>query len=404
MKKTKIITGAFCVTLLSSAGTMAAQNTETIVVEETTVETVSTVDCKTHYSSSWRDNWFIQLGAGINVPLVEKYLPEGNAKEHITANYNLAVGKWMSPYLGWRLSANYGSLHWDNQNFSKAKYANLNFDLMWDMFNSIGGVNPKRVFSIVPFVGLGGTYAWDFKSDGSNVMANNGKVRHNSWTLPVSAGLQLRFRMSKYADFFVEGRAQFYGDNFNNCVYGRPVDINIAAIGGFTFYLGGVNFEKYNPCDNLAQIAALNDQVNEMRGALAATSAALAAAEAQLPCPEVKSTPVKQSATPLLSTVRFTINSAYITPEEEVNVYNMAEWLKSNPNTNIVIRGYADKDTGTESYNMELSQRRAQAVADLLTNRYGISKSRLTIEAKGSSTQAYSENDWNRIVIFATPK
>lgn len=404
MKKTKIITGAFCATLLSGAGTMTAQNMGTVVVEETTVETVSTVDCKTHYSSSWRDNWFIQLGAGINVPLVEKYLPEGNAKEHITANYNLAVGKWMSPYLGWRLSANYGSLHWDNQNFSKAKYANLNFDLMWDMFNSMGGVNPQRVFSIIPFVGLGGTYAWDFKSEGSNVIANNGKVRHNSWTLPVSAGLQLRFRMSKYADFFVEGRAQFYGDNFNNCVYGSPVDINIAAIGGFTFYLGGVNFEKYNSCDNLSQIAALNDQVNEMRGALAATSAALAAAEAQLPCPEVKSAPVKQSTTPLLSTVRFTINSADITPEEEVNVYNMAEWLKSNPNTNIVIRGYADKDTGTEIYNMELSQRRAQAVADLLTNRYGISKSRLTIEAKGSSTQAYSENDWNRIVIFATPK
>ncbi len=404
MKKTMIITGAFCATLLSGAGTMTAQNMGTVVVEETTVETVSTVDCKTHYSSSWRDNWFIQLGAGINVPLVEKYLPEGNAKEHITANYNLAVGKWMSPYLGWRLSANYGSLHWDNQNFSKAKYGNLNFDLMWDMFNSMGGVNPRRVFSIIPFVGLGGTYAWDFKSKGSNVMANNGKVRHNSWTLPVSAGLQLRFRMSKYADFFVEGRAQFYGDNFNNCVYGSPVDINIAAIGGFTFYLGGVNFEKYNSCDNLSQIAALNDQVNEMRGALAATSAALAAAEAQLPCPEVKSAPVKQSATPLLSTVRFTINSADITPEEEVNVYNMAEWLKSNPDTNIVIRGYADKDTGTEIYNMELSQRRAQAVADLLTDRYGISKSRLTIEAKGSSTQAYSENDWNRIVIFATPK
>jgi outer membrane protein OmpA-like peptidoglycan-associated protein len=50
---------------------------------------------------------------------------------------------------------------------------------------------------------------------------------------------------------------------------------------------------------------------------------------------------------------------------------------------------------------MKLSERRAQAVYDMLTNEYGISADRLTIKAEGSDAQVYDENNWNRIVIFS---
>ena len=87
-----------------------------------------------------------------------------------------------------------------------------------------------------------------------------------------------------------------------------------------------------------------------------------------------------------------------------VNVYNIAEYLKANPDAQIIVRGYADKDTGTSAYNMKLSQRRAQAVADILTGDYGIAENRLIIQAAGSDTQLYDTNNWNRIVIFAAPE
>ena len=101
-----------------------------------------------------------------------------------------------------------------------------------------------------------------------------------------------------------------------------------------------------------------------------------------------------------MATVRFMINSDKIMPTEEVNVYNMAEWLKANPKENITIVGYADKNTGTAEYNMALSERRANAVANALTSQYGIDANRLTIRFDGSDVQPYSTNDWNRIVIF----
>ena len=137
-----------------------------------------------------------------------------------------------------------------------------------------------------------------------------------------------------------------------------------------------------------------------MRGALATTSAALAEAEAQLPCPEVQETVSVTETAPLMATVRFKINSDVITPEEDVNVYNIAQWMKNNPDQNVVISGYADKDTGTSEYNMTLSKKRAQAVYDMLTNKYGINPDRLAIQASGSDVQPYEVNNWNRIVIF----
>ena len=397
MKKNVLLSMAACSAALITGLNANAQE---VVVEETDVVAVSEVPCKTHYYSDAKDNWFIQIGAGINSPFVENKLPNGD-QHHLSVAYNFGFGKWFSPYLGWRLSFLGGPMHWDNEVYSKAKYVNANLDFMWDMFNSLGGVNSKRVFSIVPFVGLGGTFTWDYKPVNSNIHNDHGQAKQNSWTLPVSAGLQLRFRLCKYVDFFAEGRAQFYGDNFNNYAYGDPVDISLSAVGGFTFYIGGRDFKSYNPCDYLGYINNLNNQVNDLRGELATTAAALAAAEAQLPCPEVEEVVAVSEPAPLMATVRFTINSAKISDQEKVNVYNIAKWMKDNPDQCVAIVGYADKDTGTSDYNMTLSKRRAQAVNDMLVNTYGINPDRLSIQAEGSNVQPYEENNWNRIVIFS---
>ncbi len=398
MKKSLFILGASAAALFAAPGAIAQ---DAVVVEEESVVVTENVPCKTHYYTTKRDNWFIQIGAGINAPMVDNALPKGkDGKIQMTAAYNFGFGKWFSPYLGWRFNAVGGAIHWQNINYDKAKYVNASVELMWDMFNSFK-VNPRRVFSIVPFVGVGGTYVWDYNNPQGNDLQRNGKVRKDQWLLPVSAGIQFRFRLCKYVDFFAEGRFQLYGDNFNNTISGNPIEANLTAIGGFNFNIGGSDFKSYNPCDYLGYINTLNNQVNDLRGELATTAAALAAAEAQLPCSEVTTAPAEAAAAPLLSTVRFKINSDVIEDYEQVNVYNIAQWMKANPNANVTIAGYADKDTGTFEYNMALSKRRAEAVRSALVNKYGINPDRLTMEAQGSSVQPYSENNWNRIVIFS---
>ena len=414
--------------LALAAGAMAltqsAKAQEVVYSDETVSVTEFTCDPKTHYSSNWRDNWFIQIGAGINQPFVERTQSGKNNyntvdRKLMTATYNFGFGRWFSPYLGFRINALGVALHWDTptdaaglNGWSRGKHVNLNAELMWDMFNSFGGVNPDRVFSIIPFVGIGGDYMWDIRDSQGNVPAATNVKRYksdayktSSWTLPVTAGLQFRFRLCKYVDFFAEARASFYGDNFNNVVVGDAVEANVSVLGGFNFNIGGRDWKAYNECASLSQIAALNNEVNALRGQVLAADQTIAGLQSQLPCPEPKVvTAAPVSNVPLMSTVRFTIDSAVISPEEEVNVYNMAEWLKANPKENVLVVGYADKDTGTSEYNLQLSQERADAVADMLVNKYGIAKSRLTVKADGSSVQPYSTNDWNRIVIFTQDK
>lgn len=405
---------AFCAAVFALSATADAQE----YVDETVSVTEYSCDNTDHYFANWRNNWFIQLGAGINQPFVEKGVGidrdiKDIDRKRMTAAYNFGFGRWMSPYLGFRINAIGGALHWDNptkaepyNGWTRAKHVNVNFELMWDMFNSLGGVNPNRVFSIIPFAGFGGDYTWRVNDSqkrfaaASNINGTGDKgIKDESWTLPVTAGIQFRFRLCKYVDFFAEARATFYGDNWNLCSYGDPIDVNVAALGGFNINFGGRGWGTFNECDYVNKIADLNNQVNGLRGELLSTRQALAACEAQLPCPE----PVVQkdcTNAPLMTTVRFTINSAKIMPTEEVNVYNMAEWLKANPNENVKIVGYADRETGTAEYNLQLSEKRANAVADALVNTYGISRDRLSISYDGSDVQPYSTNDWNRIVIF----
>lgn len=360
--------------------------------------------CGDNYYTTKSQNWFVELGAGIDVPFVEN--AQHRDYRHITASYGGAFGKWFSPYFAWRFEVFGGSLHYNATRpiMNHAKMVSGNVDIMWDLFNSLGGVNSKRVVSLIPFVGLGYTYAWDYKPvTGINMVSTKGP-RTNESLFPVSAGLQLRFRVSSVVDIFAQARLQAYGDNFNGLCEGKPVDLNLTALAGLTFNIGGSDFNSFNPCDYNAYINSLNDQVNELRGALATTAAALAVAESQLPCPEVEvqeTAVVEEVVAPLLSTVRFKINSATISNEEKVNVYNMAQWLKNNPDQNVVITGYADKDTGTSAYNMKLSQRRAEAVAKMLTKEYGIDANRIATAAEGSNVQLYPVNNWNRIVVFS---
>ncbi len=402
MKKLTLL-AAFGVTLFA-AGQANAQ--EVVVAEEAVSVTTYDVPCKNHYIHDWHKNWFIQVGAGAHMPFVEDTRFGHNWYKDITATYNVGFGHWFSPYLGFRFTGFYTANHWDSKkSWSKSKNANLNFEIMWDALNSICGVKSDRVFSIIPFLGVGGAFTWDFNDNPAyvNVYDNHQNPKANVWTMPVSAGIQLRFRLCKYVDFFAEGRFMFYSDEWNRYAANRPFDVDAVALGGFNFNLGGREYQSINPCDYLDQIAALNNQVNDMRGALATTAAALAACQAQLPCPEVApvtQTNVVRQAAPMLSCVRFKINSAVVTPYEEVNVYNVAEYMKANPDVKVIIRGYADKDTGTAAYNMKLSERRAQAVYDMLVNNYGIDSSRLRTEQFGSDVQPYKENNWNRIVLF----
>lgn len=359
------------------------------------------VKCKDYYLAPANKNWFLQLGAGLDYCLFESDMQPSavtGKERYISLGFGLGVGHWFSPYAALRLSAQGGALHWKNTDFNYAKYANVNVDLMWDMFNSLGGINTKRIFSIYPFVGIGAAYTWDIHSNSNNIPLDNGTYRKNAWTLPVSGGLKLNLRLTKYIDFNIEGRVMACGDSFNGTIYGRPIDLNVTLFGGFTFNFGGRDFPISNPCEYLGYIDDLNKKINQLRGEIDDANAALKKCEDQLPCPEQPE--CKQIKYPFIASVRFSRNSSVITDLEMTHVYNIAQWLKNNPEYRLVVSGYADKNTGNPTINERLSRERAQAVYDALLAE-GVDASNITIQHFGDTVQPYQvDTDWNRVAIF----
>jgi len=91
-----------------------------------------------------------------------------------------------------------------------------------------------------------------------------------------------------------------------------------------------------------------------------------------------------------LSDVLFDTGKATLKPGATRDLDRLATALKDNPSTRVKIEGYTDS-VGSDSYNQELSERRARAVADALQSR-GVPADRYQIEGLGKEFPVATNN------------
>lgn len=87
------------------------------------------------------------------------------------------------------------------------------------------------------------------------------------------------------------------------------------------------------------------------------------------------------------SGVTFAFNSSTLTSTGQTNLNAVAEIFNEFPDTTLLIEGHTDS-VGDAGYNMALSQRRAQAVADYLQGQ-GVAASRFTVKAFGETAPRF---------------
>ncbi len=90
------------------------------------------------------------------------------------------------------------------------------------------------------------------------------------------------------------------------------------------------------------------------------------------------------------SGILFDVDKATLKQESRLNLERLAIILNRYEDTNILLEGHTDA-TGSEDYNLELSRRRAQAVANYLAS-LGVNPTRFTIMGYGES-QPIASND-----------
>ncbi|MDR0422855.1 MAG: OmpA family protein [Proteiniphilum sp.] len=333
------------------------------------------------------DNWYIGLGGGTNL-----YLPPTTGiGDRLGWMGQLEVGRWFSPNWGARVVLDGGHIkHQSTKVPSEQNWLGGHLNLMYDVTNAWGSYNPNRVYSLIPYAGVGVIHAMDgdWKSDGSFF---------NATSLTFNAGLINNFKVSKNISLFLEIGAKALKEYFDHTeVGGFAYDALFTGTAGIKIGLGGK--QGFTPAELMDYnlINDLNSQINRVR---AENEELRVRPEACPECPKVQPTVVSEGVY-IPNVVFFRINSAKIDRGQQVSVYNTAEYLKANPNAKVNIVAYADKQTGTPAYNFALSERRARAVANALTNDHGIDSGRISIDWKGDTEQPYAENDWNRVAIF----
>lgn len=368
---------------------------QTPEIEEEIVVVDFVPEGKTYYYSPLpRDNWFMSMGAG-----AQTLFAEHKGKSLFSLSMTVDFGKWFNPYWGLRLSATGGALRLrypEEMDILHYKNVSLAADFMWNMTNTIGGYDQYRIVSVIPFVGFASNYA--FRNPFGKTLS-----------FGISTGMRFNVRLCRYADLFLEGKVNILSDGYNGVIKSKRAEATMALLGGFSFNFGGKKFGSYNPVREMFAREALNAEINAMRAeenAYAQENERLLSENNNLKKelaqkPKVIIEKVSSCDSQLTSAVRFAINSSDVTNEEMINIYNIAEWMKANPTCDVMVTGYADKNTGTEEYNKKLSEKRASKVIKILVKKYNIDSSRLKLIANGSTTQIYPDNNsWNRVVVF----
>ena len=361
------------------------------------------------------DNIFVSVTGGISMVNSGKSEGKfGSPAPHIT----VSLGKWFTPVWGVRAQgglwkANFDTKHsigtWDGSSivYQDADYdknvGQIRLDAMYNISNAIWGYNPDRLFNLSVFAGPGITIAktakvapqqncWNGNSY-ARVPAGDSKGRAY---VNGSVGLQGKFNVSEYVDIDVEARGELAASYLGYLSTAHTVG-GIYVGAGVTYTFGG---KKFVPYVSKVDMDALNDEINKYRSELEQAQADLANAKNALANvkPEVREV-VKEVQVAGPRAIFFKIGSARLDDYGKVNIQLAAKILKANPDKKYKVAGYADKATGSASWNQKLSEKRAQVVYDALIAE-GVDKDQLELVGFGGTENMFGKNFLNRVVIL----
>lgn len=173
-------------------------------------------------------NTFIQAGAGLQGSYSPGLGLGFNGKGSFVSDVN--VGKWFSPTLGARLgfqgfdfndwesahdllpgaNAEPGVYEGEEMYNVRTEYSYLHADVLWDMTAAIGGYNPRRAVSFIPYAHMG--YKWLFNSFTEPRTALKGDFAGGVGAL---ASVRVHSNLSLYADFRSAFGVRHTMDNFS---------------------------------------------------------------------------------------------------------------------------------------------------------------------------------------------
>ena len=346
----------------------------------------------------FKDNWFISGEIGVG-GLGSSYDSELKFGKRLMPSFNIGVGKWFSPILGVRFSADFRKQKGatiDGMGVDPLNPETTGDNYLINRFWSIGpaadvylnltnwwcGYKPGRVYNAVLYGGVAVHTQMIKKEDG-----NDTKWRYNTVSIGVRDGLLNTFSVSDHVDLLLDLRLDMdqanymdytrqlnlYGQvlvgvayKFNKTTWGAPI-VPVCPEYKYTDAEGDALVERLKAAD--AKIADLERQLNEC---------------INRPVPEPE--PVKEAP---LATIYFPIGSSRVQGVQSKVVAAVANAMGGTED-NYVVTGWADNYTGSAARNEQLRQQRADNVVKMLVKN-GVASDRLETATGSSNLTNYGE-------------
>lgn len=350
-----------------------------ILTASSTISFAQEQRIKEESKTLFNPHWFMQLQVG-----AAHTIGEAKFSDLISPAAALNVGYKFAPAFGARI----GISGWQAKagwvtpaQVYQYQYLQGNLDIVADLSTLFCGFHPNRVFNGYLFVGAGLNHAFD--NDEANALDTKTHemvyLWQNKQNLVVGRlGLGCDLRLNDRLAINIEGNANMLSDKFNSKKAGN-CDWQFNLLAGLTIKFGK-SYTQTPPVYYEPEPAVEQPKPEPI-------------IEKPQPAPktEVVAEQMKQN-------IFFTLNSAEIQNDELTKIKLLIKYLEKYPASKIMITGYADKETGNPVINMDLSEKRANNVADALKNR-GISADRITTNYKGDTVQPYNVPEENRVSI-----
>lgn len=336
-------------------------------------------------TNSFWANWFVQanvVGSSFWSSQEQQAVKFSKLTKDYRTNlgFSIALGKWFTPGLGLRTKFNgiWGrSVISEDKSLNASKYWTLQEQALFNLSNMLMGYNERRVWNFIPYVGGG--------------IGRN--MSYNCYALGFSVGLLNMFRLSPKVALNLDINYGSYEASFDGfgagadsklSLKGRDRAINLEV--GLTYRLGKATWKSTPDIDAMqalaqSEIDALNAQLADIMAENERLSEELANAGQQAaPVPQEPILVTQMVSAPV--SVFFNLNQAVIASQRDLQ--NVAELVAvaKQQGAKLLVKGYADSQTGSAERNRQLSEQRAEAVvAELL--KMGVSRDQIETEAVG---------------------
>ena len=357
------------------------------------------VNAQTVTESKTFDNFYIGINGGAQVKTTgESWM------NNLNSNAGLRIGRWFTPVFGLAAEGNVyfndHCKHYMPQSKTVARYMNVGLIGTVNLSNWFAGYKGEpRLFEVVPVYGFG--WGHTFGTD------------ENYNVLTSKAGIDFTFNLGKakawqvYVEPSMNWSLNGYGYegvayNINKSAF----QLNAGIVYKFKNSIGSHNFTIAQLRDQ-NEIDGLNSQINSLRSDLNDKDAQLSAKDKQIKdlqnaldeCNKKPKYVKPATATNLQPTVLFRQGKAVVDKSQMPNIELIAQYMKNHPEAKVEIKGYASPE-GNKDFNQALSQKRADAVKNVLVKKYKIAADRLTTKGMGATDKLFKQVEFNRVSTF----